>query len=93
MKKQMRSGFRSTFDKFFHEKDIAKRIWSGGVVKNRKGMKQNAFQYSAQMADRDKYKQMLEKHTGSVVKYSALTNRTSILFGRESPARFVGLVT
>jgi len=79
LKKQMRSGFRSTFDKFFHERDIAKRIWPRGIVKNKRGKQQNAFQYSSQLADRDVYKKMLENHSGNVVRYSALTNRTSIL--------------
>jgi hypothetical protein len=80
IRKQMKSGLRSTFDKFFHEKDIAKRIWSGGIVKHKRPKQQNAFQYSANLADRDVYKSLLERHTGTVVKYSALTNRTNILF-------------
>jgi len=87
VKKQMRSGLRSTFDKFFHERDIAKRVWPGGIVKQKKGKQQNAFQYSAQLADRDVYKRLLERHTGTVVKYSALTNRTSILYPRPSPGK------
>eukprot|EP00092_Neocalanus_flemingeri_P032787 GFUD01035660.1.p1 GENE.GFUD01035660.1~~GFUD01035660.1.p1 ORF type:complete len:633 (-),score=244.13 GFUD01035660.1:234-2132(-) len=87
IRRQMRSGFRSTFDKFFHEKDIAKRILSGGIVKHRRGKQQNAFQYSAQLADRDVYRQLLEKHTGTVVKYSVRTNRTNILFDKENLTR------
>lgn len=89
IRKRLGSGLRSTFDKFYHEKDIARRVWPGGIVK--KKPKQNAFEFSASLADRDRYKALLERHSGgpTIVKYSALTNRTNILFDRprNSPNR------
>jgi len=59
--------------------------------KLRRKTKQNAFNFSNSMADRDRYKALLEWHSGgpTIVKYSALTNRTNILFDRprNSPNR------
>eukprot|EP00092_Neocalanus_flemingeri_P025291 GFUD01027423.1.p1 GENE.GFUD01027423.1~~GFUD01027423.1.p1 ORF type:complete len:678 (+),score=252.81 GFUD01027423.1:55-2088(+) len=78
---------QSGHEKFFHKKDSAKRSCLGGSFKHKRDKKQNAFQYSAQLADREVYRQLLEQHKGTVVTYSALTNRTNILFGREKVAR------
>ena len=88
MRKQMKTGFRSTFDKFFQEKNIAKRVraWSG-LNNTRIGKMSNAFQYSNDLAEKDVYKKLLEKHTGKVGKYSTLTNRSSILFDRDNVNR------
>ena len=84
IRKRLQSGLRSTYDKFYHEKDIAKRIRPGGIVK--KKPKQNAFEFSAALADRNRYKALLERHSGStIVKYSAWTNKTNIVF--DSPSR------
>ena len=74
----------SRHDKFYSEKDIARRIWarktseSGGVKKSGKKLRgRTAFQHTAQLQEREKYRMMLEKF--GVVKYSALTDRTDVL--------------
>jgi len=81
IRKRLQSGFRSTYDKFYHEKDIVKRVCVGSIKKP----KQNAFEYSAALADKSRYKALLERHTGNTMfKYNAWTNRTSILFDTKS---------
>jgi len=91
IRKRLQSGFRSTYDKFYHEKDIIKRVSLGSI----KEPKQNAFEYSAALADKSRYKALLERHTGnSMFKYNAWTNRSSILFDTKSssPSRGKGAV-
>merc|ERR1719369_2460094 len=41
IRERLQSGFRSTYDKFYHEKDIIKRVSLGSIKKP----KQNAFEY------------------------------------------------
>jgi len=92
IRKRLQSGFRSTYDKFYHEKDIVKRSCLGSIKKP----KQNAFEYSAALADKSRYKALLERHTGnSMFKYNAWTNKSSILFDTKSssPSRGKGAVT
>jgi len=91
IRKRLQAGFRSTYDKFYHEKDIVKRVSMGSIKKP----KQNAFEYSAALADKSRYKALLERHTGnSMFKYNAWTNRSSILFDTKSssPSRGKGAV-
>ena len=71
IKRRMRSGLRSTFTKYLDVKNIA--IWSGGIVKEKRTKQQNALKYSANYADRDVYKALLERHTVTV--YKALINK------------------
>jgi len=85
IRSRLHAGYRSTYDKFYHAKDIAQR----GSVKK---AKQNAFQYSADLADKMRYKALLERHTGnSLVRYNAWTKETSIMLNttnsRKGPVR------
>jgi len=78
IRSRLHAGYRSTYDKFYHAKDIAQR----GSVKK---AKQNAFQYSADLADKMRYKALLERHTGNpLVKYNAWTKETSIMLNNTS---------
>ena len=63
IRKQMKSGFRSTFDKFFYEKDISKAACSSKVLKRR--THQNAFDFSNSLAEGERYRFLLIKHSGS----------------------------
>jgi len=76
IRKRLHSGFRSTYDKFYHEKDITRRIGHGSIKKK---PKQNAFEYSAALADRSRYKALIERYSGtSMIKFNAWTNKTSM---------------
>ena len=84
IRKRLQSGFKSNYDKFY-------RVSLGSIKKP----KQNAFEYSAALADKSRYKALLERHTGnSMFKYNAWTNRSSILFDTKSssPSRGKGAV-
>jgi len=80
IRKQMKSGFRSTFDKFFHEKDIAKTAFPSKVLKRR--TQQNAFDYSKSLAERERYRSLLIKHSGSEEMNMKPMVRRNILFGK-----------
>ena len=84
IRKRLQSGFKSNYDKFY-------RVSLGSIKKP----KQNAFEYSAALADKSRYKALLERHTGnSMYKYNAWNNRSSILFDTKSssPSRGKGNV-
>ena len=75
------------FDRFHSEKDIAKRIWFGGVSKSKSGGKKtgSAFKFCEKLGDKERYRQMLNKF--GVVKYPATTQRTDFLRIRSSGSK------
>ena len=77
---RLMGGRKSKHDNFFNEKDISRRKFRkpsefGGVIKSGKKRTRTAFQHTAQLQEREKYRLMLERF--GVVKYSALLNFNS----------------
>jgi len=78
VKSTFKSGFISRFDKYYTEKDVAKRAFYGGITKPKSSSKsRNAFKHVFQISEKERYRELLNRF--GVIKYPALTGRTEIL--------------
>ena len=71
VRSQFKTGHQSRFDNYHSEKDIAKRVFHGGTIKqsrtaSKSGSKvaktiSNTFKYADNLRDKERYRQMLER--------------------------------
>jgi len=82
LRKKMKAGYRSTFDKYFTEKNITKRSLLSNKEIAKGFKKQNAFNYSSSLVEKEKYLNLLKIRCGFIpseasLRFSPLANKAS----------------